>query len=437
MNASVEKNVNGNGEVNASAAVVKQEPEKPVAAAQKPNEAAPEKKHGANSIKAVVAGIAVIAVLMGLAFIPKQEKKSAASLPAPSARSGKPQSGNGGAQPQKESPYGSPTPTNSFGSNNEPTGDSGKIGPDTIAGTGRQHPKETAATNLGEVPAINPPLWQPAPYQGQSPDAAVEQPEETRSEREALEKASLVFVLNRSGAQGREGVVHEGGEIELGLGLPTGTRLRAHLTSAVNTAVKTPVVAVVEYNYEKDGEILIPAGSRVVGRLESADRSGYIGVHFDTLEMPNGGAVKIDAEATDLRLRPLKGRVEGKNTGKNLLVRSLSGIGEAAATIVGQGSLNQPLSEADLLRGRAVGNIGQASDEEVQRLALNEHIVVSLPADTKIYVVLEKEAKESAHAAPPAAQPASAGATSTGQLRQLLQLQRELNQTATEAGANQ
>jgi hypothetical protein len=39
------------------------------------------------------------------------------------------------------------------------------------------------------------------------------------------------------------------------------TRLRAHLTSAVNTAVKTPVIAVVEYNYEQDGSILIPAGA--------------------------------------------------------------------------------------------------------------------------------------------------------------------------------
>jgi hypothetical protein len=29
----------------------------------------------------------------------------------------------------------------------------------------------------------------------------------------------------------------------------------------VNTAVKTPVIAVGEYNYEQDGSILIPAGA--------------------------------------------------------------------------------------------------------------------------------------------------------------------------------
>jgi hypothetical protein len=109
---------------------------------------------------------------------------------------------------------------NSFGSNNEPVGDGGKIRPETIANISKQHLKETTATNLGEVSAIgNPPLWQPAPYQGQAADAAVEQPETHRMS------------------------------------------LRAHLISAVNTAVKTPVIAVVEYNYEQDGSILIPAGA--------------------------------------------------------------------------------------------------------------------------------------------------------------------------------
>src|SRR6185369_8982425 len=112
------------------------------------------------------------------------------------------------------------------------------------------------------------------------------------------------------------------------------------------------------------------AGAKVVGHLESADRSGYVGVRFETLLMPNGATVNIQAAATDLQLRPLRGKVQGKNTGKNVLVRSLAGVGETMATLVGQGSLNQPLSQADLLRGRVVNNIGQASDEELARLAI-------------------------------------------------------------------
>lgn len=96
--------------------------------------------------------------------------------------------------------------------------------------------------------------------------------------------------------------------------------------------------------------MLIPAGAKVVGQFESADRSGYIGVHFDTLLLPNGTGMSIDGAATDLQLRLLRGRVHGKNTGRISLVRSLAGIGEAMATLVDQGSLNQPLNQAELLR---------------------------------------------------------------------------------------
>jgi len=68
--------------------------------------------------------------------------------------------------------------------------------------------------------------------------------------------------------------------------------------------------------------------------------------------MLDGATVPIQAVATDLNMRPLKGKVEGKNTGKNVLVTSLSGIGEAGALLLGRGSLNQPLSESDLIRER-------------------------------------------------------------------------------------
>jgi hypothetical protein len=45
--------------------------------------------------------------------------------------------------------------------------------------------------------------------------------------------------------------------------------------------------------------------------------------------------------------------------GKNVLVRSLSAIGQAGAIFVGQGSLSQPLSESDLMRERVSNNIGE------------------------------------------------------------------------------
>jgi hypothetical protein len=137
---------------------------------------------------------------------------------------------------------------------------------------------------------------------------------------------------------------------------------------------------VIEYNYERDGEIIIPAGAKAVGHIGDANRSGYVDLQFDSLLMPDGASVPIEAAATDLELRPLKGKVSGKNAGKNALVRSLSGIGQASAMFVGQGSLSQPLSESDLMRERVSNNIGETGDEEVSRLSVNQQIVVTVSA---------------------------------------------------------
>jgi type IV secretory pathway VirB10-like protein len=92
------------------------------------------------------------------------------------------------------------------------------------------------------------------------------------------------------------------------LALAAGTRLRARLESAASTAIRTPVLAVIEFNYERDGEIVVPAGAKAVGHLQDADRSGYVRVEFDSLMMPDGAAIPIEAVATDLEMRPLKGR---------------------------------------------------------------------------------------------------------------------------------
>jgi hypothetical protein len=243
-----------------------------------------------------------------------------------------------------------------------------------------------------------------------------------------MEKSSLIYVRNVSGAQtnSQDRAMLNGVQQELGLGLATGTRLRARLESAASTAVRAPVLAVIEYNYERDGEIVVPAGSKAVGHLQEADRSGYVRVQFDSLIMPDGADVPIQAVATDLELRPLKGKVSGKNTGKNVLVRSLSGIGEAGAILLGQGRLNQPLSESDLLRERVSNNIGEAGDEEVSRLAVTQRIVVTIPADTPIYVVLvqtPRASPTSGQLGPRSSQPSM----NAEQLRQLLELQRELN----------
>jgi hypothetical protein len=279
--------------------------------------------------------------------------------------------------------------------------------------------------------------WQAPPYQPGS--GGGEAPDLGKAEREAMEKSSLIYVRNVSAnsvnAHARE--INDPAP-ELGLGLATGTRLRARLESAASTAVRTPVLAVIEYNYERDGEIIVPAGAKAVGHIRNGDRSGYVDIQFDSLLMPDGAVVPIEAAATDLDLRPLKGKVEGKNTGKNVLVRSLSGIGQAGAMLVGQGSLNQPLSESDLMRERVSNNVGEAGDEEVSRLAVTQHIVVTISADTPIYVVLEQTPKPNQGSLQPSARSVpTSNSANAEQLRQLLQLQQELNQTSTSNQAAQ
>ena len=156
------------------------------------------------------------------------------------------------------------------------------------------------------------------------------------------------------------------------------------------TAVHAPVTAVVEYNYERDGEVLIPAGSRVVGKISQADPSGLVNITFSSIEFPGGETVPVDAVAADMNLQAIKGKVTGKQSGKSMLVRSLSGIGETAAMIVGAPSANGAFSEDDLLRMRIADNMGNASDQQIMQMMTMQHIVVSVPAGTEIYVIFEK-----------------------------------------------
>ncbi len=82
------------------------------------------------------------------------------------------------------------------------------------------------------------------------------------------------------------------------------------------------------------------------------------------------------------------------------------------------------------MRERVSNNIGQASDQTVASLVLTEHVVVSVPADTEIYMILEKPIKESGQTSRAQLPLQTASQPSVEELRQLIQLQRELNQTA-------
>src|SRR5689334_787418 len=216
------------------------------------------------------------------------------------------------AKPDTSAVASSVTPILDAGRSPSQEPDGSLVNPDQIGRTATKQPKPSPAATLGDVKPFDGSQWQPAPYQPGSQPApttgdlsAASDTTQARSEHDALDKASLVFVRNNTSSAANSRSQDIVAPIELGIGLPPGTRLRARLESAVNTAVRTPVVAVVEYNYEQNGEIVVPAGAKAFGRLEAADRSGYVGIHFDSLMMPDGSTVSLEAAATDLQLRPL------------------------------------------------------------------------------------------------------------------------------------
>jgi hypothetical protein len=380
-------------------------------------------------------GIALVLLLLAISGVPRKPlaplKRSGTSSQEQSA---KPPDSGANAR-------GSVVPLMDSGRRPDEGTDQSMVHPEEIARTANKQSKPSPGTNLGSVrPFEHPDLWQPTPYQpGDQPEIPISnkvpaktvEATETKNERDTLDKASLVFVRSNTASAATPRPQNSSNTIE-SIVLAPGTRLRARLESTASTAVQTPVLAVIEYNYEHNGEIVVPAGAKAVGRLEAADRSGYISVRFDHLMLPDGSTISMEAAATDLELRPLKGNVEGKHTAKNILVRSFAGIGEIAATLAGRSSLNQPLSEGDLLREKVSNNIAQSSDQEVAKLAITEHLVVSVPADSEIYVVLQKPARQTSQNRPAQLPLSTPILNQPGieELRQLLQLQRELNPAA-------
>jgi len=234
-------------------------------------------------------------------------------------------------------------------------------------------------TNLGDQ------KWSPPPYGSNNANDQ----QATKKEEEALSKPSLVFTAHQQGiAQRGDGRVADPGITNLGFA--PGYHVAARLEAMATTAVHAPVVAVIEHNYERDGQIIIPAGSRAVGKITQADPSGLMNITFSSIEFAGGESVPIEAVAADMSLAAIKGRVTGKQSGKSLMVRSLSGIGETAAMIVGAPSANSAFSENDMLRMRLADNIGNAGDEQIMRMLTMQHIVVSVPAGTEIYLIFAK-----------------------------------------------
>jgi hypothetical protein len=224
--------------------------------------------------------------------------------------------------------------------------------------------------------------------------------------------------------------------------LPVGARLIARIDAVATSALQTPVVATVEYNYERDGAVVVPAGSKVVGEIRQVSADGSMDVRFHSLHTPDGRDTPIEGAATSLDLKPLKGIVSGSNAGKKILSRTLSGMGTIASYVVGGGGGGGITGET-LLRDRVAGNIALAGEEQLRNLAMSQQITVTLPANTRLYVVLQKGTAAVSVTPPsaPSPEPAPVEARSRQELpslqelRELMDLKREIDRMYLESNS--
>lgn len=425
----------------------------------------------------VLVAAAVMVLLIFLAVFSSPQKPNQRQV---AAHRGQPDLGRRVTPGQDQQQSGSVTPLLTADTRNQAPASNGAVTPEDINRTAHLNfqsevvkPNTTANTLIPPAPA-NPNTSEPEKASGQQyalgridfSDPALKQqyakagygpdysattvrpaPSASPKSESDLKKASLVFVRNDNTAANLDvSLVHPGsgartadmpslGAPPLDSVLPAGTRLVARLESPVSTAVAAPVVAAIEYNYERDGEIVVPAGSKAIGKLEQASSSGYVSLRFDTMEFPDGTTEKMDGTSMGLDFVPVRGLVTGKKRGTRFLVQTLTGLGTMASYLVGAGNLSGSLSESALLRERIADNAAIAGQNELNQLAFNQNIMVTVPGNTRFYVVLQKTHGASGKA--PAGRNTSYSARSIGdrqsvpslqELQELLQLKQELSQ---------
>lgn len=248
-------------------------------------------------------------------------------------------------------------------------------------------------------------------------------------QNEELRKSSIVYVRTEAAAAVSRPSAQPAIDRSPPALLPPGTALVARLQHAVSSAAKTPVVAVIEYNYEHDGQLVVPVGTRAYGEISQATPQGWVSIRFHSLEFPNGEQQAINGSAISMEREVLRGHVNGKNTGLKALTRTLTGIGTIAAYAVGGRGAGGGIDSSILLRERLASNIALTGEQQLATLAYQQNIVVTVPAKTQFYLVLhETAAGRQAEATATASATASRDGMSDQEVREVTQLRNEIRE---------
>ena len=139
-----------------------------------------------------------------------------------------------------------------------------------------------------------------------------------------------------------------------------------------------------------------------------------------------------------MQYQPLRGEVTGRNTGKKFLVRSLTGVGAILAATVGVQTgtgITDSFSNNVLLREQVANNVANAGQQQLNELAYHQNIVVTVPGNTRFYIVLANPRQRRwrrASGSAPAGNPCSA----SGYARLPPQRARTAGTDGTEAGTD-
>jgi hypothetical protein len=174
------------------------------------------------------------------------------------------------------------------------------------------------------------------------------------------------------------------------LQLPAGTEMLAHTTNAISSGLDSPVVAVVDQAISVGDVLFIPQGTRAIGNTAGAVRN-RVNVRFTSLVLPDGRQVEFSGLALMKDgSAGLVGKVRG--TGHPVLAgtgRAATGAAVLATQFAGSANLNQPFSQADLLRNQLAAEIAMQGNRLSSRLqsplALS---IVSVPANQPIRIFL-------------------------------------------------
>lgn len=130
------------------------------------------------------------------------------------------------------------------------------------------------STSLGNVPSFSDTQqkWEePRPY-----GEASASPVQTQQQQNSLKEPSLVFVRSQTQPPlSTSTKASEVGEEAPFLDVTPGSRIMAKLEAQISSADPTDVVAVVEYTYAIGDQVVVPAGARVLGKIQQVDRNGY------------------------------------------------------------------------------------------------------------------------------------------------------------------